>query len=140
MAQGTVSCSFEDRQISHSSTVMLPYIPKVVVHIDFTPVLLLFDPRRIFGALQEANASGLQIHETKLKSLHQLALHLATRAKIIQVCVQNITAEQDKIIRIIGALPTRSVIQLDDSTVYSLLLYLDSFLFEIQAFDKNLLD
>src|SRR5262245_56618151 len=115
----------------------MPYIPKVVVHIDFTPVLLPFDPRRIFGAIQRAKASGLPIQETKLRSLHQLALHLATRAKILQVCVRNITAEQQKILRIVGTLPNRNLIQVDDSTIYSLLLYLDSFSFEIQAFDKN---
>jgi hypothetical protein len=116
--------------------------PQIVIHINFLPEELLFEPRRIWTALSEAERRGTIDSATKERLLFNLggtAIHLATRdymvraAKSLQQHFQRLGnlidgrwIERDSI-RVIGS--KEISVERD-----FLLLAVDSFLFEFRAY------
>jgi hypothetical protein len=120
------------------------YRPKSVRHIRFEPTHLLFDARHIFAPLNAAKQRGAIKQSTRLEKvedeLGQTSLYLATRANIIKTAVETMNRHMEDLIEIVKAStdPPEFAITAPDSIVYGLLLNMDSFIFEAQAFEEAL--
>ena len=117
--------------------------PKAVIHINFMPEVLLFEPRRIWTALSRAEKSGKigpLIRKNLQQELGPTAIHLATRNYIIRAALNQLKQRFAKL----GNLIPDRWIKKDELRVIGnkhifeerdyLLLAIDSFLFEIRAY------
>jgi hypothetical protein len=118
-------------------------VPKAVIHINFMPEELLFEPRRIWTALDRAEKRGTidpLTREHLLASLGNLAIHLATRDYMIRAAVRQLQQRFQKLgsliqdkwiekeaVRIVGS--KEISVERDH-----LLVAVDSFLFEFRAY------
>lgn len=127
--------------VERGKNIIMAYVSKEVIHIDFCPTWLPFDGRHVFLKLTEAKTAGLKIPKGKVKHLGELSLYIATRTNILRICVNNMNAVQERIIQAVRPTPPETeLLQVSDNDLYSLLLYLDSFLFETHALEQNLSD
>ena len=97
---------------------------------------MLFDARPIFTALQVGKEVG-RIHVTEPADarLSELALHLATRSQMLMRCLRYL--DDALVTAIKSAIPVgedQGCSRLDDTDIYSLLLFIDCFLFESYAY------
>jgi hypothetical protein len=78
--------------------------PKAVIHINFLPEILLFDPRRVWTALMRAEAKGAVkagIREEIQRELGQTAIWLAQRDYVLRTAVN---ALKDSVVSLRGRL------------------------------------
>jgi hypothetical protein len=100
----------------------------------------MFNAWAIFTAIRKAEgAAKLSIDPIQEQGIHEIALHLTTRDNIVRWCVRHLNRQLESIHEIALHLdPEETIVELKDELVYSLLLYLNSFVFESRAYVDHL--
>jgi hypothetical protein len=123
---------------------MQTYRPQNVRHIQCEPPYLLFDARHVFNAINQAKTTNAIKPSRKLDQLElelgQVSLYLATRASILKAAIEQMNHHMEELIQIVKSskVPPQYAIDVPQSLVYGLLLNMDSFFFEAQAFEEAL--
>lgn len=106
------------------------------LHFEFRVGSLLFDARPLFAAIRNAESAGrVQFPSQTEKILGELSLHLATRSNLLVLCLRYLDDALKTAVN--SAAPgagDQSLRPLADEAIYSLLLFIDSFLFESFAY------
>lgn len=116
--------------------------PKAVIHINFLPGALLFDPRPIWSSLNSAASSGklpALLPQQLGQQLGVTAIHLGTRDYIMRAAARELKAAALAIYNLApNAHQVSSIRVLSGSDVEGardrVLLAIDSFLYEFRAF------
>jgi hypothetical protein len=100
----------------------------------------MFNAWKVFTALEKARAeTNMSIDPALEQGLHEVALHLATRENILRACVRHLNQHLERVREIaIGIESEQTIVTLEDDFVFSLLLYLNSFVFESHAYVDHL--
>jgi len=125
----------------------MTYAPKSVIHINFMPNVLRFEPRRVWTALQKAEELGKLTTAQRVAIASQLgrtAIHMASRDYVITVAV---TALKRALQRLARLIPENVPEKNQDGNKYRVvqskaleiqrdrvLLAVDSFLFEFRSY------
>ncbi len=123
--------------------------PKAVIHINFLPEILRFEPRRIWTALRKAEALGRIAASDRLaleSSLGRTAIHMATRDYVMKVAVTELKSALQRLGQLIPEpwkIPEIDrggnfyrVVGMNEIVMERdrVLLAVDSFLFEFRAY------
>lgn len=113
------------------------YRPKRVIHFDFQPIGMPFDARPVFAEMDKAKRRRtLALGRRLRRQLGEISLHLATRAEILRLCVENLNRHMELAINgVRSAMADGPPMKLKHMMEYSILLYVDSFLFECHAYE-----
>ena len=103
------------------------------LHFTFPLGPLLFDARPLFAAIDRARAEGRQVksNDQVRSKLGELSLHLATREQLLFLCLSKLDVVLATAVK--TAMPVsdpEQLVPLGAEDLYSLLLFIDSFLFE----------
>ncbi|HUJ21277.1 MAG TPA: hypothetical protein VLX58_07135 [Bryobacteraceae bacterium] len=107
-----------------------------ILHFNFGIAAVLFDARPVFTAIRVADEAGrIQVSDSLDRTLHELVLHLATRSQMLVRCLKHLDGALEPAIN--SAVPVgteQNFTELGDAEIYSLLLFIDCFLFESCAY------
>lgn len=119
--------------------------PRAVIHINFMPEELPFEPRRVWTALNAASQSGritTKCSEELQRQLGETAIHIGTRALLMSLATKELKTGMSQLCDAVPdawlppLAPNYRV--LGSEAVYALrdrvLLAIDSFVFEFRAF------